>query len=1322
MKIIKRISALFAAAAMASSLMTAPLTAEAASLVYDSVYDIDTKDLTPFRQNYDEENHNSEVFSDPLNPSNKVWGIKPSSKNGLIQADMDFPSSGEKYIQLEFDIMSENTSGGFQANIYPQKGWGNQVAAVNISGAKVSCGTESGISAYQPDKWYSVKSVVDTEKAAYTVWIKEKGSEDYKYDAEYTSSQTFDSTKGFRLTLGSNQNNYTYIDNVKLSGVNGHKIHYEFNDVQTKENQPYFNLGTNCGSVTWSQAEFDGEKTLEGKMNASGSMQPYTADKIPDMDMVVVETRMGFDSRNAEVVLKPEENLPKQFGIIPVFENASGAKNVADWRERTNGIKFNNTRYIDVEGKSVSKTAGADTQKGYNLADGKLYTAGYVYDRINKIYKAYFITNHGETVVSDASSNAFVQAQRNLAGVQLWLRAESGNLTGKGYYDYLHIDSAEDFKIVSEYPNNGEKGVLTDSGMQVTFNYVIDPQNIGTAKLTAADGTDIPVTVSAVNGKTLIITPQEVLAKITDYTLEISGTKDLFGRYAENTEIKFTTIGRKTYLSSNVYKLDTEENTAEVMPYTTAELMMQNINAADGYTAKLTASDGSEVTGGTLVTSGMILSSADSDGNICENFTVNVSKAVSENFESWEPQQFYYGRTDGVNGWGFTFPSVAKSRVYAEIIDDELAGKVMHIYSNGDVADSAQLRMNCIYKEDLSDKPIGKKFMLKVSAKLPNQDSRISQLVSYLKKDGTAENLMTATEFYQGRLYVFKTAVGEYKNDSWNNVVICGDTESGSTEVYINGSKVYSGIIDAVKTIDCFTQARLAHHIPVADTVVESYIGGFELFGIGGFEAARGTELSASLESDMYSVIENTICGYDGLTVGELKANAIVSADSTVSVVDANGTEAEDTAAAVKGMKLFVVSKDGTKTGYLLDIEHFKAEDAEITLNGMSGLDKFADGTVTAKSTVTNYSRTPANAALILAQYSGSGELLNVSIGEESIEKGSGNVECTLNVTGAEGTALKIMFFEGMTTMKPIKGAVKMDAYSDDTLENVTFLYPNFREKAVTFSFDDLHDGDVKIIEAMDKYGVKGTFNLVTNKLAGYDEGVIKARYANHEMANHSHSHLKMYLLEGESETVGSDTQEHMTTDEVTADIVRGQNEIKAMTGTEPAGFVWPYKNPNKRTDYNEILEYIRNETGIEYIRPTETTRSFAIPTDWYQWQNTCHQDEMEYFIKKLISEKENGSLKLLAVWGHAFEMNPEYAPDNKNKVRYDDLERIFSLLDRDDIWKATNKDVCLYLKAAEAAEINKADGKIINNTDTDLYASVNGEKVLIKAHSEYLH
>ena len=45
--------------------------------------------------------------------------------------------------------------------------------------------------------------------------------------------------------------------------------------------------------------------------------------------------------------------------------------------------------------------------------------------------------------------------------------------------------------------------------------------------------------------------------------------------------------------------------------------------------------------------------------------------------------------------------------------------------------------------------------------------------------------------------------------------------------------------------------------------------------------------------------------------------------------------------------------------------------------------------------------------------------------------------------------------------------------------------YPEFRKKALTLSYDDGVEQDIRLIRNMDQYGIKGTFNLNSGTNAG---------------------------------------------------------------------------------------------------------------------------------------------------------------------------------------------------------------------------------------------
>ena len=84
-----------------------------------------------------------------------------------------------------------------------------------------------------------------------------------------------------------------------------------------------------------------------------------------------------------------------------------------------------------------------------------------------------------------------------------------------------------------------------------------------------------------------------------------------------------------------------------------------------------------------------------------------------------------------------------------------------------------------------------------------------------------------------------------------------------------------------------------------------------------------------------------------------------------------------------------------------------------------------------------------------------------------------------------------------------------------------TFMrFPNFRKKALTLSYDDGVIYDEKLIAIMDKYGLKGTFNINSGRfdephprLLSEDRAIALYKDSGHEVAVHSYTHPSLAEL-----------------------------------------------------------------------------------------------------------------------------------------------------------------------------------------------------------------
>ena len=89
---------------------------------------------------------------------------------------------------------------------------------------------------------------------------------------------------------------------------------------------------------------------------------------------------------------------------------------------------------------------------------------------------------------------------------------------------------------------------------------------------------------------------------------------------------------------------------------------------------------------------------------------------------------------------------------------------------------------------------------------------------------------------------------------------------------------------------------------------------------------------------------------------------------------------------------------------------------------------------------------------------------------------------------------------------------------------------------------------------------------------------------------------------------------------------------------------------------------------------------------------------------KKFVSSKKN-ALSLFFIWGHSFEL------DKNDSDRWEDMERLCRFLSgKNDIWYATNGEICNYINAIRKFQ---SSNEPINNTNETLYLKTDKEIIL---------
>ena len=264
--------------------------------------------------------------------------------------------------------------------------------------------------------------------------------------------------------------------------------------------------------------------------------------------------------------------------------------------------------------------------------------------------------------------------------------------------------------------------------------------------------------------------------------------------------------------------------------------------------------------------------------------------------------------------------------------------------------------------------------------------------------------------------------------------------------------------------------------------------------------------------------------------------------------------------------------------------------------------------------------------------------------------------------------------------------------------------WPNFKEKAVTLSYDDGVVFDRKLIEIMQKYGIKGTFNLNSACFAKESGG----RKLTLEECRDLYLSSKM--------EVAVHGAEHLSLGEVdiaiaTRDIVKDRESLENIFSCIIKGMA--YANGSISPQAIDAVK----ASGIEYARMAgKGTENFTIPNDWLCWEHTCHHDNprLMELAKQFIEEPKHWYYwaqrpKLFYLFGHSYEFS-----DNDN---WNVIEAFCEYMgNRGDIWYATNGEIYEYAQAYNRLRFSIDGMRISNPSAIDVYLDYKGKQVCIPA------
>ena len=258
--------------------------------------------------------------------------------------------------------------------------------------------------------------------------------------------------------------------------------------------------------------------------------------------------------------------------------------------------------------------------------------------------------------------------------------------------------------------------------------------------------------------------------------------------------------------------------------------------------------------------------------------------------------------------------------------------------------------------------------------------------------------------------------------------------------------------------------------------------------------------------------------------------------------------------------------------------------------------------------------------------------------------------------------------------------------------------YPNGKKKAFVLTYDDGVLQDVRLVLLLNKYGLKGTFNLnsllMEREFVWHHEKIGAVRrlptsvaahlYEGHEVASHSCTHPDLSGMSREA---------------IMYELGHDKYLLEQLTGKPVLGFGVPFDY------YDGIAVDCVRDLGFVYGRGSEETRSYAPLWDPYRQQaGMFHLSQgLNEFVDGFLAADEE--LAACIIVGHSYDLDAE----NLWGVTEDICAKVSAA---EDVASMTHLELVEYQQAMLRAEIH--GDTVYNHSDRPLWFEINGEIVKV--------
>ena len=276
-------------------------------------------------------------------------------------------------------------------------------------------------------------------------------------------------------------------------------------------------------------------------------------------------------------------------------------------------------------------------------------------------------------------------------------------------------------------------------------------------------------------------------------------------------------------------------------------------------------------------------------------------------------------------------------------------------------------------------------------------------------------------------------------------------------------------------------------------------------------------------------------------------------------------------------------------------------------------------------------------------------------------------------------------------------------------MNSVFMRFPGGKNRAVTFSYDDCVKENFRLAELFDKYGVKGTFNLNCDRDWNYN-------FTKEELKEHFLDKGHEIAIHGENHRANG----NLRPAQGITDVLKCRLELEEKCDSIIRGMAYPDTGITRMgnfSNYEKIKQYLE-DLDVAYARTLGgDNNDFLLPEDFHAWMPTAHHDNPEImnYIDEFLNLDFSKAVyhakrvpRLFYIWGHSYEF--------ERKNNWEHIEEILKKLSgNDDIWYATNIEICDYVEAYKNLKYSADGHRIFNPTIYTIHIDVHTVQYTIK-------